>query len=177
METIPTQFNFDALVHEHQAGLRAFIRAIGADEAWVDDLAQEAFIVAYKKLNLFRPEDDFGKWLRGIARRIVMGERTKRARRYRLMHDGITDILINLGNDEQTEAPDLKKTVTIMKTCVDELPESSRDLLCSRYEKGQQAKDLADDLGITAAAIRKKLQRIRQLVRTCMENKTTEAPA
>jgi hypothetical protein len=33
---------FEGWVREHQAGLRAFIRALGVDEAWVDDLAQEA---------------------------------------------------------------------------------------------------------------------------------------
>jgi len=45
---------FEAVVREHQAGLRAFIRALGVDEAWVDDLAQETFILACRRL------EDFG---------------------------------------------------------------------------------------------------------------------
>lgn len=108
--------NFDLLVREHQAGLRAFIRALGADEAWVDDLAQEVFIIAYKKQSQFRPEEDFGKWIRGIARRQVMGERTKTARRYRILHDGISDILLSLGNEQHEPEPDHVKAVETMKS-------------------------------------------------------------
>lgn len=177
MDTLPTQLNFDERVHEHQAGLRAFIRALGTDEYWVDDMAQEVFLIAYKKLDSFRTDEDFGKWLRGIARRKVMGERSKSARRCRLMHEGITDILMNLGNDEKTEESDLQATVSIMKTCVEQLNEDQRSLLQCRYEDGRQANDLATDLGLTAAAVRKKLQRIRERVRNCMKNRLGEVSA
>lgn len=177
MDTVKTQLNFDALVHEHQAGLRAFIRALGADEFWVDDMAQEVFLIAYKKVDQFRLDEDFGKWLRGIARRQVMGERTKSARRCRLMHEGITDILMNLGNDENEETPDLKTTVEVMKSCVGQLNQDQQNLLQSRYEEGRLARDLATDIGTTAAAVRKKLQRIRELVRNCMKNKLGEVTA
>jgi RNA polymerase sigma-70 factor (ECF subfamily) len=84
---------------------------------------------------------------------------------------------MNLGNDEIDDKPDLKATVAIMKTCVDQLNEDQRELLQCRYEEGRQAKDLASDIGSTAAAVRKKLQRIRELVRNCMNNKLGEATA
>ena len=48
------QLNFEELVREHQGGLRAFIRALGTNETWVDDLAQEVFIIAYRKREQFR---------------------------------------------------------------------------------------------------------------------------
>jgi RNA polymerase sigma-70 factor (ECF subfamily) len=166
--------NFDALVREHQAGLRAFIRALGADEAWVDDLAQETFIVAYKKKDKFRLDEDFGKWLRGIARRQVMGERTKSARHYRIMHDGICDILLSLGIEKPEPEPGREKAVKTMKGCVEKLPPAQQQLLRLRYQEGRQAKDLATELGATAAAIRKQLQRIRTTVRKCMQNQLEE---
>jgi RNA polymerase sigma-70 factor (ECF subfamily) len=167
-------FNFDSLVREHQAGLRAFIRALGADETWVDDMAQEVFIVAFKKIDQFRKDEDFGKWLRGIARRHVMGERTKSARRYRIMHDGITDILLSLGIEKHAPEPGRDQVVSTMKGCVEKLPKAQRELLRGRYEEGRQAKDLATQLESTAAAIRKQLQRIRSAVRKCMENQLGE---
>jgi RNA polymerase sigma-70 factor (ECF subfamily) len=76
---------FEGWVKEHQSGLRAFIRALGVDEAWVDDLAQEAFIIAYRRLDDFEPGTDFGKWLRRIARNLAANERRKDARRSRLL--------------------------------------------------------------------------------------------
>ena len=64
----PATQDFEARVREHQAGVRAFIRALGADEAWVDDLAQEVFIVAHRRLNQFEPGTDFGKTLGACPR-------------------------------------------------------------------------------------------------------------
>lgn len=166
--------DFDLLVREHQAGLRAFIRALGTDETWVDDMAQEVFIVAYHKQDQFRQDEDFGKWLRGIARRLVMGERTKTARRYRIMHEGITDILLSLGIEKPPPEPARDRAVEIMKGCVQKLDERQRELLRCRYEEGCQAKDLAAQLELTAAAVRKQLQRIRTAVRNCMEKQLKE---
>ena len=39
---------FAGLVQEHQASLRAFVRSLGVDSGWVDDLAQDAFVTAYQ---------------------------------------------------------------------------------------------------------------------------------
>jgi RNA polymerase sigma-70 factor (ECF subfamily) len=168
--------DFNSIVREQQAGLRAFIRALGADEAWVDDLAQEVFLVAYRKQGEFDQQADMGKWLRGIARMVVKGERSKQARRSRLMHHGVTDILVNLGQEEVVKDPRMGDLLSVMNTCVSELPDPARGLLQDRYHEGRQAKELADKLNSTAVAIRKKLQRIRMLVRDCMEMKLKEVP-
>ncbi|WP_322608154.1 sigma-70 family RNA polymerase sigma factor [Pontiella agarivorans] len=161
--------NFDHLVREHHAGLRAFIRALGVDEAWVDDMAQEVFIVAFRKQAEFRKTEDFGKWLRGIARRQVMGERTKTARRHRIMHEGITDVLLSLGIEKHEPEPNRERVVNTMKNCVGKLGEPQRELLRCRYEEGRQCKELAAEFSSSAAAIRKQLQRIRTAVRKCMK--------
>jgi RNA polymerase sigma-70 factor (ECF subfamily) len=166
--------DFDALVREYQAGLRAFIRALGADEAWVDDLAQEVFVVAYRKQDQFRGGEDFGKWLRGIARRLIRGGRTKTARRCRLMHEGITDILLNLGIDKPEPDAGREAVLAAMRRCVNKLPEDRRELLTRRYQSGQRAGELALELHSTAEAIRKQLQRIRMNVRKCMESTLRE---
>jgi len=165
--------DFELLVREHQAGVRAFIRALGTDETWVDDLAQEVFIVAFKKQDQFRQQEDFGKWLRGIARRQVMGERTKSARRHRIMHDGITDILLSRGIEKHEPAPGRIRKFETMKLFVEKLPDAQRELLRCRYEEGLQAKELAGRMESTAVAIRKQLQRIRAAVRKCMERRQT----
>ena len=168
--------DFDSIVREQQAGLRAFIRALGVDEAWVDDVAQEVFLVAYRKQKQFDRDADMGKWLRGIARMVVKGERSKQARRSRLLHHGVSDILINLGQEEVVRDPRMGDLLLAMNACLSELPDPARGLLRDRYQEGRRAKELAEKLNSTAVAIRKKLQRIRILVRDCMELKLKEAP-
>jgi len=53
-------------VELEQSGLRGFIRMLGVRPESVDDIAQETFVVAYKKLAMFERGTNFGAWLRTI---------------------------------------------------------------------------------------------------------------
>ena len=90
-------------VREHHAGLRGFVRSLGVDPPWVDDLAQEAFIVAYNRLDEYDHDRDFGAWLRGIARNLVINERRKNARRKRILSDNLTDVLVSTSSVAEEE--------------------------------------------------------------------------
>ena len=124
---------FVALVEEHQASLRAFVRTLGVDPDWVDDLAQDAFVVAYRELETFDEDRDFGKWLRGIARNLVRNELRKAGRR-RIMNEDLTRHLLLVREPE----PDLfdAMQVSALRDCMEELPRKSRELVHSRYHEG-----------------------------------------
>jgi RNA polymerase sigma-70 factor (ECF subfamily) len=167
--------SFEDLVREHQAGLRAFIRALGADDAYVDDLAQEAFLVAYRRLGDFEAGTDFGRWLRGIARHLVANERRKEARRSRLLPFAVVDILLNREPADAVAPADLARLLPVMQECVGQLPPRNRELLQRRYAGGENARTLARELRLNADAVRQSLLRIRVAVKECIERKTKEA--
>jgi RNA polymerase sigma factor (sigma-70 family) len=59
---------FAELVRLHQGKLRAFLRRMArGDAALADDLAQEAFLEAYRKIAQFRGEGSFASWLAQIG--------------------------------------------------------------------------------------------------------------
>lgn len=59
---------FDILVRRHQGLVRAQLRRLlGDDPTLADDLAQETFIIAWRKLAQFRGESRFSTWLYRIA--------------------------------------------------------------------------------------------------------------
>jgi len=163
---------FAELVREHQAGLRAYVRSLGVDEIWVDDLAQEAFLVAYRRQADFRTNADYGKWLRGIARHLVTNERRKTARRSRLMHEGITDLLLALSPGSGAEYDSaFARLGPAMEECVGQLPARCRDLLDRRYARRETASSMAQQLRLSAEAVRQQLRRVRLAVRDCVERK------
>jgi RNA polymerase sigma-70 factor (ECF subfamily) len=165
----PATEEFEIQVVEHQSGLRAFIRALGADEAWVDDLAQEAFIIAYRRFDEFEPGTDFGKWLRSIARRLLANERRKEARHSRLLPFAVADILLR--HEPETGGPDLDGLLPALRECVEQLPPRSRDLLQRRYAANENASSLARRLRLNADTVRQQLMRIRLAVKECIETK------
>lgn len=59
---------FGELVRHHQSAVRNFLRHLSrGDAALADDLAQETFIHAYRRLGEFRGDSSFATWLLGIA--------------------------------------------------------------------------------------------------------------
>lgn len=59
---------FGELVRRHQSTLRAFLRRLtGGRHALADDLAQEAFLEAYRTLSRYRGDAAFSTWVLGIA--------------------------------------------------------------------------------------------------------------
>jgi RNA polymerase sigma-70 factor (ECF subfamily) len=60
--------SFGALVRAHQSALRGFLRRLTrGDHALADDLAQETFLEAWRKLAQFRGDSPFAAWLYAIA--------------------------------------------------------------------------------------------------------------
>lgn len=59
---------FEQLMRRHQGMVRAQLcRLLHGDQAAADDLAQEAFLLAWRKLDQFRSEARFSTWLHRIA--------------------------------------------------------------------------------------------------------------
>jgi len=166
--------NFGALVREHQAGLRAFIRMLGSDAAAVDDLAQEVFLVAWRRLADFEAGTDFGKWLRGIARHLVSNERRKEARRARLLPFAVTDLLLHQTDHDPSGLVDVRRLVSAMEECVAQLPSRNREILQRRYASSENATDLARELRMRVDTLRQTLLRIRIVVKDCIQRKTVE---
>jgi RNA polymerase sigma-70 factor (ECF subfamily) len=72
---------FTLLVERHQAVIRQFLRRLTAGEFHAaDDLAQETFLLAYRKIHTFRSTGSFSSWLHTIAYRqfLVMVKRQAR---------------------------------------------------------------------------------------------------
>lgn len=56
---------FAHLVAAHSQALRAFLRRLARDDA--DDIAQDAFVLAWERIGEFDPARPFRPWLFGIA--------------------------------------------------------------------------------------------------------------
>ena len=77
------QAAFERLVHRHQAAvLRAALSAVGSP-ADADDVAQEAFLLAYQRLRGFRGEATFKTWILTITWNQAMNHRRKSGRWWR----------------------------------------------------------------------------------------------
>jgi RNA polymerase sigma factor (sigma-70 family) len=79
---------FDKLVRRHQSRVRAQLRRLLGDN-WThaDDLAQETFVLAWRKLEQFRGESRFSTWLYRIAHSCFLQFLRNRATQQKLALD------------------------------------------------------------------------------------------
>ena len=164
---------FADLVKEHQVSLRVFVRSLGVESGWVDDLAQDAFVVVYREMDSYDPDRDFGKWLRGIARNLVRNELRKQGRHRRILHESLSQHLLGLAENEKDREVGVTQ-LSALRDCVEQLPGRSRELVRSRYYEGWDATILADKFEMKAATVRQTLLRIRRQLYQCVNQRVKE---
>ena len=64
-----------------------------------------------------------------------------------------------------------------LRDCLSELPAKSRELLKMRYFDGQRCEEVAASLNTKLDAIYKRLSRLHQVLKGCIETKLTQAPS
>ena len=157
--------------------MRAFIRTLGVEPDWVDDIAQDVFLTASKERNSFDTSRDLGKWLRGIARNHLRNEIRKQGRRRRILHEGLAAFLVEQ-SEVSCDTDDWKEVrLPAMRDCVESLPPRSRQIVSDSYAGGWKASEIAEQIGMSPAGVRQALVRIRRQLKNCIELNLSGGPS
>jgi len=152
----------------HGPTLRAFLASqlFHLDE--VDDLAQETLIIAYRKLNTFRRGEDFGAWLRGIARNKLLQHIEQSSRRSALMETFRQEASALMVHEIEANAAQTRSAhLQAMLGCISKLPDKMRQIVRTVLD-GDRASALASDLGMSAGAIYQLQYRALKALRECV---------
>ncbi len=71
---------FTILVNTHQQAVRGFLRRFTGHWGDADDIAQEAFVIAWRKLDRFEGRSSFRSWVCGVGFRIARDARRAHGR-------------------------------------------------------------------------------------------------
>lgn len=164
-------------VRLEQARLRAFIRSLGVRTEAVDDFAQDALLVAFEKIATFRRDEDFGAWVRGIARRLVANTLRKEKRREQILSDHVTELLVDLSPEDlhPLAATAQEDRLSALRACLEKLPERGRQLLHLRYFEEASPGVIAGRLERSATDVRQQLFRLRRALLECVEARLAPA--
>jgi RNA polymerase sigma-70 factor, ECF subfamily len=122
--------------------------------AEVDDLVQDVFLVALKKLYTLRDDAAFGAWVAMIARNRAMDFH----RRRRDTEELSDDIAAQGSTESDREAANVLEVIC-------RLPEAYRETLILRLVEGMTGPEIADRTGLTPASVRVNLHRGMKLLR------------
>jgi RNA polymerase sigma-70 factor, ECF subfamily len=162
--------HFVALTVRYERRIRLFIATLHPERGDVDEIVQNAWLVAWKKLDTFRysgerPDEEFVRWLCTIARYEVLKYRKKRAPRL-LLDEHVLEELAAL---QFEDADYLESRHDALMHCVESLRPRDKELIRRRYEANSSVHELAAWVGRSADAVYKSLNRIRTSLLACIE--------
>jgi len=163
------QHAYGRIVLACQNTITAIALAITRDRHASEDIAQEAFVRGWQQLHQLRNPSSFMPWLRQITRNLARD--WLRMQRGRPLSGDAADLAISMAADPAPDAADrllrLEEEVAA-EDIISALPEDSREVLLLYYREGQRSQQVAGLLGLSDAAVRKRLSRARGLVRDGM---------
>ncbi len=159
---------FRRLIRGYSLPLRSYIASQVHHTDEVDDLMQEVFIAAYRHLGTFRRGDDFGRWVRAIARNKLHDHFRGSARRNKALDRFREELARTLERDlEDAAAHDSPESIEVLLRCIGRLPEKLRRVVRGGLD-GDKPAALAVELVTTVGAIYNLHYRANQLLRECV---------
>jgi len=167
-EGSPDYEAFVRLLVEHEPKLRAFLRGLLPTWDAVEEVAQEASLVAWRKYGSFEQDTNFGGWLLTIARFEALKHRRKMARSPLVFDDDVWELLA----DETPTSTELDPRSEALEHCLQQLEDAQRELLLKTHTPGIRLNEVARASGRSEQALYKTVQRLRAALLQCIESQT-----
>lgn len=168
---------FSRVVQRHHRDLLVFARALTRNPQASSEIVQDAFVTAWEKLSTFDVTRDFGAWMRGIVRNKWREWLRRNSRSVDIDDEHLALLDGAVAEWQSVTARDHNPVFSNLELCLDRLPNSLREAVDAYYYLHQHGDEAAAALGASPAALRKRLQRARQLLRDCLERKLGEQSA
>lgn len=157
---------FARLVAATQRMVASVALAVSSDVEQSEDIAQDVFLAAWQRMRLMKGPASFLPWLRQTARRRAIDAlRSSRYRERTLDH--WDELVAEIASDGSGIADTLiaRQDAAVLARALDEIPADNREVLLLFYREGESGRRVAALLGISEAAVRKRLQRARDGLR------------
>lgn len=169
---------YERLVRTEMARMLAVARRLLQNEEEARDAVQEAFVSAFRSIGHFEGGCRLSTWLHRI---VVNAALMKLRSRKRRPEEDIEDLLPQFQEDGHQVPPsqdwaepadalvERREVRELVRGSIDRLPETYRNVLMLRDIEELTTEEAAEMLGITANAVKIRLHRARQALRTLLD--------
>jgi len=159
---------YHELIRPYERSVYVMAQSYMKNEADAEDVAQEAFIRAFRKLESFRAESKFSTWLISIT----INEARTRLRRQALVRmepldqhpdedKGISPALLRDWREIPSEAVERAEVRNLIRLAVEQLPDIYRQVFLMRDVEELTINETAEALNISIPSVKVRLHRAR----------------
>jgi len=157
---------FETIVKKYQSFICAITFSATGDVEKSEELAQEAFISAWKDLAQFKDLTKFRSWLGSIARNIIRNS-FRSQKRDLISKSASVDQIEDVGIKDSgpVETAINKEKQAVVRLALKQIPEKYREPLVLFYRQQQSVKEVAEQLELSEGAVKQRLSRGRKLLK------------
>lgn len=164
---------FGELVEQNRRAVyRAAYAALGSP-ADADDVTQEAFVAAYRKLSSFRGESSFRTWLLSIAWRKALDRRRSAIKWLRLtvtddqFNEGSTEMIDRLPSAERSHEERMAgdELQQVLRRMIASLPRKLRDALLLAGSGNYAYDQIGQMLGVPVGTVKWRVSEARRILK------------
>ena len=164
---------FNILVQQYQKSVHTLAwRQIG-DFHYAEEITQDTFLQAYKKLSTLKDPNRFTGWLYAIANRLCIAWMRQQKPMMQPLEDTPVKAIDNLTYDryvsEQCESEAVERRYEIVEDLLKKLPERERTVMMLHYLDEMPTKEIGEFLGVSANTIVSRLHRARKRLKADQE--------
>ena len=146
-----------------QSALYAYAAKLLGNAHDAHNVVQQTNLVLWKKASEFKPGTDFLAWASSVVYYQTLAH-VRDVKRQRLVFD--EDLVSKLATMNSAEEVDERRIA--LRSCLEELRKSQRDLIRRRYYDGESTTAIAAQTGRSQGSVRNSLMRIRQALSRCI---------
>lgn len=155
------QAAFRQLAERHQAAIRGFLRRLLAgDHSSADDLAQETFLIAYRKIHGWHGSGSFSSWLHTIAYRQFL----QYSRKY--SHQQVMAEVPQIGSESGLAV----EAEILAQELMDLVSPEERACLTLAYAAGMSHPEICDITGMPLGTVKSHIQRGKHKLQNWLED-------
>jgi RNA polymerase sigma-70 factor (ECF subfamily) len=151
---------FEVIYRDHVGRIHALARRMCGRESFADEMTQEVFVRAWRKLHLYRGTSRFATWLHRLAVNAILDGMRKEGR---------------FQSDDDTDPDSLPSNVRFLhqgrmdlERAIATLPNKARQVFVLHDIEGFKHDEIAQMMGITDGTARGQLHRARALLREAL---------
>ena len=155
---------FVRLLMEHEPRVRSFLRGLLPTWSDVDEVIQEASLIAWRKFGQFEQGTAFGGWFLTIARFEALKHRRRLSKSPLVFAEDVWSLLADEGIDDEGSHVRMGH----LQKCLGGMDSEKRAVLLKVHSPGVVIRDIAASSGKSEQAFYKLIQRLRGILLECV---------
>ena len=165
---------FSTLVQKYQKSVHALAWRKISDFHYAEEITQDTFLQAYKKLSTLKNPHQFAGWLYVIANRLCINWLQRNTSAMQSLEGTpvreINRLTYERYTSEERESEATERRYEIVEQLLKRLPESERTVMTLYYLGEMTAKEIGNFLGVSVNTIKSRLRRARERLQADQEH-------